>query len=385
MDIRSKLPHAGTNIFSVMSALASEHEAINLSQGFPNFDCDPRLKDLVEKHMRAGNNQYAPMPGIPALRDLLAQKALHLYGREVDPVTEVTITAGATQAIYTAIACAIHRGDEVIIFDPAYDCYAPSVQSFGGVVVPIALRAPDFRIDWRAVQEKITDRTAMIIVNTPHNPLGRVLTTDDMAELERIAVRHDLLVLSDEVYEHIIFDGLEHASVLRFPGLAERAFVTYSFGKLCHTTGWKVGYCIAPGHLMSEFRKIHQFNVFSVNTPMQLALADYLQDSSVYTHLPAFFQKKRDFFIDALQDSAFSVLPCEGSYFILADYRRISDDDDMTFAKHMTTEHGVACIPLSPFYADEVVQTVVRFCFAKTESLLTEAAQKLCSVPVMSV
>ncbi|MDX1407007.1 MAG: methionine aminotransferase [Saprospiraceae bacterium] len=377
MALRSKLADVGTTIFTVMSQLAHEHDAINLSQGFPNFDCDPALKQLVIKHLEAGRNQYAPMPGVPALRQMLANKARDLYDADIDPDGEVTITAGATQAIYTAIVTMVHPGDEVIIFDPAYDCYAPSVVSCGGIPVPIALRAPDFAIDWHMAEERISEKTRFIIVNTPHNPLGKIMTMADMHELERIVQQHGLYVLSDEVYEHIIFDDLEHASVLRFPGLRTRAFVTYSFGKLCHTTGWKVGYCIAPTPLTQEFRKIHQFNVFSVNTPMQYALAEYLQDPETYLQLPGFFQAKRDFFVQAMSESAFSMLPCEGSYFILADYSRISDLDDMSFARWLTTEHGVATIPLSPFYAERISQPVVRFCFAKTEDTLEEAANRL--------
>ncbi|MDX1477260.1 MAG: methionine aminotransferase [Saprospiraceae bacterium] len=377
MILESKLPDVGTTIFSVMSRLAQEHSAINLSQGFPNFDCDPALKALVIKHLEAGRNQYAPMPGVPALRQVLAEKARATYGADLDPEAHITITAGATQAIYTAIATVVHPGDEVILFDPAYDCYAPSVRSCGGIPVAIPLHAPDFTIDWDQVAQRITPKTKLVVINTPHNPLGKVLTDHDLRQLEVLVRQNDLLVLSDEVYEHIIFDGRQHASVLRVPGLRQRAFVTYSFGKMCHTTGWKVGYCIAPEALTAEFRKLHQFNVFSVNTPMQHALAEYLQDPDTYLGLPAFFQAKRDHFVRAMEATPFRMLACEGSYFILADYSDISDLDDLAFARWLTEEHGVATIPLSPFYAEKISQPVVRFCFAKTEATLDEAAERL--------
>ncbi|RLA58289.1 MAG: methionine aminotransferase [Epsilonproteobacteria bacterium] len=378
MALQSKLPNIGTNIFSVMSAMARRYDAINLSQGFPNFDCDQGLKDLVMENVEAGRNQYAPMPGIPELREIIATKIGTLYNADVDPDLNITITAGATQAIYTAIATVIRQGDNAIIFDPAYDCYAPSVLSFGGTVTPIALRAPDFAIDWDEVEEKITPDTKMIVINTPHNPLGRVLKEQDLDRLEQIVYRHDdLYVLSDEVYEHQIYDGLEHQSVLRRPGLSERSFAVYSFGKVFHITGWKVGYCVAPEHLTTEFRKMHQFITFAVNTPMQYALAAFLQDASKYMALPDFFQAKRDLFKNLMADTEFDLLPCEGSYFMLGDYSRISDLDDMAFAEWLTREHGVATIPLSPFYSTPPDQKIVRFCFAKTDDVLQSAASKL--------
>jgi methionine transaminase len=380
MTLQSKLPDTGTTIFSVMSAMARRYNAINLSQGFPNFDCDQGLKDLVIESVQAGRNQYAPMPGIPELREILAAKIGTLYDAVVDPDLHITITAGATQALYTAIAAVIRKGDNAIIFDPAYDSYAPAVLSFGGTVTPIALRAPDFAIDWDEVEKKITGDTRMIVINTPHNPLGRVLKEQDLDRLEQIVYRRrDLYVLSDEVYEHLIYDGLEHQSVLRRPGLRERSFAVYSFGKVFHITGWKVGYCVAPEELIKEFRKMHQFITFAVNTPIQYALAAFLRDARKYMELPDFFQAKRDLFNSLMADSGFDLLPCEGSYFILGDYSRISDLDDMAFAEWLTREHGVATIPLSPFYSDPPDQKIVRFCFAKTEDVLESAAQRLTS------
>ncbi len=380
MTLVSKLPQIGTNIFSVMSAMAQRYNAINLSQGFPNFDCDQELKDLVKENVQAGRNQYAPMPGVPELREIIAGKIGTLYHTDVDPELHITITAGATQALYTAIATVIRKGDNVIIFDPAYDSYAPAVLSFGGTVTAIALRSPDFEIDWDEVENKITPNTKMIVINTPHNPLGRVLKEQDLDRLEQIVRRHeDLYVLSDEVYEHQIYDGLEHQSVLRRPGLSERSFAVYSFGKVFHITGWKVGYCVAPEDLTKEFRKMHQFITFAVNTPMQFALATFLRDATSYLKLPDFFQAKRDLFKRLMAESGFDMLPCEGSYFILGDYSRISDLDDMAFAEWLTREHGVATIPLSPFYSSPPDQKIVRFCFAKTEDVLESAAMKLSS------
>jgi methionine aminotransferase len=328
--------------------------------------------------MNSGQNQYAPMQGLPELRRVLSQKILALYGCQVNPDTEITITAGGTQAIFTATAAMIHPGDEAIIFDPAYDCYAPAVQIFGGVVRSIELRGPDFNIDWEQVEEAISPRTRVIFINTPHNPLGRAFSTADIQALERIVEKHEIFVISDEVYEHIIFDGLEHHSVLRSEILSKKSFAAYSFGKLIHATGWKTGYCVAPAELMTEFRKVHQFNVFAANRPMQHALANYLSDDATYTGLPDFFQQKRDHFRAQMSETGFQFLPCEGSYFILADYSQLSDLDDMTFAKKLTIEAGVATIPLSPFYArPPAEQRIVRFCFAKTEETLTKAAELL--------
>ena len=381
MAFESKLPNTGTTIFTVMSALAAQHDAINLSQGFPDFDCDKDLKDLVAHYMNEGYNQYAPMPGFAGLRQMLATKISTLYGARLDPDLNITITAGATQAIFTAIATIVQPGDEVIIFDPAYDCYSPGIKVFGGRPVPVNLVGPDFRIDWDQVESRITDRTVAVIINSPHNPLGVILESEDLQALERLANKHGLYVISDEVYEHIVFDGKEHESVLKYPGLADRTFSTYSFGKVFHNTGWKLGYCVAPEHLTSEFRKVHQFNVFSVNHPPQRALADYLQDATRYLQLPEFFQAKRDFFVNAMSGTRFKMLRSAGSYFVLADYSAISDEDDMAFARWLTEEHQVATIPLSPFYTTPPPnQRLVRFCFAKSQEVLAEAAARLAVV-----
>lgn len=375
------MPDVGTTIFTVMSALAIKHEAINLSQGFPDFDCDTELKDLVSRFMSEGKNQYSPMPGQPRLREALASKILMLYDTNIDPDLNITITAGATQAIFTALGSVVNPGDEVILFDPSYDCYAPGIRIFGGIPVPVALKAPDFRIDWQEVENRISGQTVAIMINTPHNPVGRLLDADDMLTLQALAEKYDLAVISDEVYEHITFDGRPHESVLRYPVLFERSFATFSFGKIFHNTGWKTGYCVAPNSLMEEFRKVHQFNVFCVNTPVQYAFAEYLQNAERYMALPKFFEKKRDYFVDLMKGSRFDLQPSEGSYFILADYSDISDMDDMEFARWLTIEHGVASIPLSPFYtAPPGDQRLVRFCFAKSEGMLEEAAARLKSV-----
>jgi methionine aminotransferase len=381
--IRSKLPDTGTTIFTVMSTLAHKHGAINLSQGFPDFEPDEKLLTLYSRALQAnlGFNQYAPMQGIPELRALLAQKILNLYGCQVNPDTEVTITAGGTQAIFTAAAAIIHPGDEAIIFDPAYDCYAPTVKILGGVVKAIAMRAPDFHVDWDQVEASISPKSRVIFLNTPRDPLGRVLGAEDIRALEQIVTRHGVFLISDEVYEHVIFDGEAHHSVLRSEILSKHSFATYSFGKLVHATGWKTGYCIAPAELMAEFRKVHQFNVFSVNRPVQHALEAYLEDPANYTQLPQFFQQKRDFFLQEMSASAFQFLPCKGSYFILADYSKLSDLDDMEFAHRLTIDAGVATIPLSPFYHNPIQkQRLVRFCFAKKKETLSKAAELLSRV-----
>ena len=380
MDIQSKLPNVGTNIFTVMSGLANEHDAINLSQGFPNFDCAPELKNLVNKYLQSGHNQYAPMGGVNVLLQQLARKIQNLYGASLNPKTEITITAGATQALFTAITAFVHAGDEVIVIEPAYDCYAPAIEICGGVVVPYQMTMPDFKIDWKELQQLISPKTKMLIINTPHNPTGTILREEDLKIVEKIAEENDLIVLSDEVYEHLIFDKEEHQSVLRFPKLFQRSLATYSFGKTFHGTGWKMGYCVAPEHLMREFRKIHQFNVFSVNTFVQHAIAEYLEDESNYLSLNNFYQQKRDFFLDKIKDSKFRPIPCGGTYFQLVDYSAISDEPELDFAKKMTKEFGVAVIPISAFYTNNLNQKVVRVCFAKTEGLLAEAAELLCKM-----
>ena len=377
MKITSKLPHVGTTIFTVMSLLAKEHKAINLSQGFPNFDCSPKLKELVHHYIQSGVNQYAPMPGVPELRHALAAKAESLYGLRPDPDKEITITAGATQALFTAITAFVHPGDEVILLEPAYDSYAPAVEVCGGKVVPYQLRAPDYRVDWEALRRLLSPRTRMILINTPHNPTGSILSPTDMEQLQELTKGTDILVLCDEVYEHLIFDGQRHESILRYPQLWERSLVTYSFGKTFHNTGWKLGYCAGPEGLMKEFRKVHQFNVFSVNHPIQRAVADFLSDPEEYLSLSSFYQQKRDFFLQAMEGSRFRPIPCRGTYFQLFDYSAISDEKDTEFAKRMTAEFGVAAIPVSVFYGDGRDDKVIRLCFAKTEDLLEQAGDLL--------
>jgi methionine aminotransferase len=375
---KSKLPDIGTSIFTVMSALAHEQGAINLAQGFPNFDCDPVLKALVSKFMEGGKNQYAPMAGVKELMSQLASKVNFLYDRKIDPEKEITITAGATQGIFTAIGAMVSPGDEVIVFEPAYDSYIPSILTFGGIPVPVTLSAPDFKVDWLYVESLINNKTRLIIINTPHNPGARVLSKRDLDQLTDLVERYAIYVLSDEVYEHLIYDHLEHHSVIRYPRLYERSFAVYSFGKIFHNTGWKTGYCLAPPALTEEFRKVHQFNVFSVHTPTQYAIAEYLKNPDVYMDLSAFFQEKRDRFISLMKGSAFQFLPSEGSYFILGDYSRISKAYDMEFAQWLTREIKVGVIPISPFYsAPPADQRVVRFCFAKTDDILEEASERL--------
>jgi len=377
MLISSKLPHIGTTIFTVMSALANEHGAINLSQGFPNFDCSDRLKELVGKHMRLGHNQYAPMPGVPALRERIAEKIEKLYGARVDPETEITITAGATQALYSAISAFIRPGDEVILIEPAYDCYRPAVEINGGMSVTYEMNAPGYQVEWRLLERLISWKTRMIVVNTPHNPTGKVFKKSDWEELQRIAEDRDILVLCDEAYEHIVFDGKKHLSLLQHPKIYERGLSAFSFGKTLHATGWKLGCIVAPPYLTKEFRKVHQFNVFAVNTPMQHAVAEFFDDPAEYLALNDFFQKKRDFLLSAMEGSRFNPIKSEGSYFQLFDYSRISDERDTEFAKRMTTEFGVAAIPVSVFNSNHRDEKVIRLCFAKTEETLAKAGALL--------
>lgn len=378
--VQDKLPHVGTTIFSVMSQLAQETGAINLSQGFPDFPLDPVLFDLVDRAMRAGHNQYAPMPGLPALREALVEKALRCHGHRYDRDAEVTVTAGATQALFTAIGALVRAGDEVVIIDPAYDSYAPAVELFGGRCVHVPL-AGDMRFDADAVQRAISPRTRAIIVNTPHNPGGGILRHADMQRIAEMLRGTDVVLISDEVYEHLIFDGEAHASAIAHPELRERAFVVFSFGKVFHATGWKLGYVFAPAPLMRLFRKVHQFNVFSANTPMQHALAEYLREPDHYEELPAFFQAKRDRFAQGLRSSRFRLLPCAGSYFQVVDYGAISTEPDLQFAERLAREHGVAAIPLSPFYQDPPQgRHLLRFCFAKQDSTLDAAIERLCAI-----
>lgn len=375
--IKSKLPHVGTTIFTVMSQLANEQNAINLSQGFPDFKGDEELINLVSKAMQNGLNQYAPMAGLMALREQIAIKTANLYGVNYNPDTEITITAGGTQAIYTAIAATITEGDEVIIFTPAYDCYEPAIELNGGKAVFVQLLAPDYNIDWNQVKKLINQRTKMIIINTPHNPTGKILCKKDMLALEKIVSNTDIIVLSDEVYEHIIFDNEKHQSVCKFPKLAERSFIIASFGKTFHNTGWKTGYCLAPSNLMKEFRKAHQFIVFSVNTPVQHGLAEYLKNENNYLGLSKFYQQKRDFFVDHIKNSKFTILPSKGTYFQLLSYANISEEKDTDFAIRLTKEHKIASIPVSVFYNKSTDEKILRFCFAKKEETLERAAEIL--------
>lgn len=373
----SKLPNVGTTIFTVMSALAASHQAINLSQGFPDYDCSDELKAMVNEAMQQGHNQYAPMPGLSQLRNAIAAKISRLYRQEVHPDTEITITPGGTYAIFTAIATCIHPGDEVIIFEPAYDSYIPNVLVNGGVPVLIPLSFPDYRINWNEVRSKITPRTRMIMLNTPHNPTGSILQENDIKELEKLVDEFNLVVLSDEVYEHLVFDGAQHHSILRYPAIFRNSFVTFSFGKVFHNTGWKMGYCVAPEHLMKEYRKVHQYLCFSVNTPMQYGLAKFLETPSHYLELPAFYQQKRDYFLELMKGSRFTPLASQGSYFQLMKYDRISAEGDKDFAIRMTKEFGVAVIPVSAFYQDGKDDHVIRFCFAKKQATLEQAAARL--------
>jgi methionine aminotransferase len=373
----SKLPNVGTTIFTVMSGLAATHKAINLSQGFPDYDCSDELKAMVNEAMQQGHNQYAPMPGLMPLRSAIAEKISNLYQQSVNPDTEITITPGGTYAIFTAIATCIHPGDEVIIFEPAYDSYIPNVLVNGGKPILISLSFPDYRINWEEVRSKITPRTKMIMLNTPHNPTGSILQENDIQELEKLVTEFNLLVLSDEVYEHLIFDGATHHSILRYPAIYRNSFVTFSFGKIFHNTGWKMGYCVAPEHLMKEYRKVHQYLCFSVNTPMQYGLAKFLETPSHYLELPAFYQQKRDYFLQLMKGSRFTPLASEGSYFQLMKYDRISEEGDKDFAIRMTKEFGVAVIPVSAFYQDGKDDHVIRFCFAKKQATLEQAAAKL--------
>lgn len=373
----SKLPHVGTTIFTVMSALATEHKAVNLGQGFPDFECAPELVNAVTAAMQAGHNQYPPMPGIPALREAVARKIEALHGRAYNPNTEITITAGATQAIITAILAIVHPGDEVIVLDPCYDSYVPNIELAGGKAVRVPLTPGTFRPDFGKIGAAITPRTRAILINSPHNPSATIWTAEEMRQLEDLLAPTDILLISDEVYEHMVFDGAEHQSATRFAGLAARAFIVSSFGKTFHVTGWKVGTVAAPAALTAEFRKVHQFNVFTVNTPMQHGLAAYLQDPTPYLQLPAFYQAKRDLFRAGLEGSRFKLLPSTGSYFQCVDISAISDLNEADFCQWLTREVGVAAIPLSAFYGDGFDQRVVRFCFAKKDETLRAALERL--------
>jgi methionine transaminase len=379
-SLTSKLPKTGTSIFAVMSGLANEVGAINLSQGFPNFPVSEKLIELVHSYMKKGMNQYAPMQGVLNLREAISRKVQDTYAIAYDPVTEINITAGATQAIYGVITALVRPGDEVIVIEPAYDSYAPAVELNGGVVRYSSLVVPGYSVNWAEVRSLMGSRTRLIIINSPHNPTGAILGAADLVELDKITRGTDIVVLSDEVYEHLIFDGHRHESVCWYPALASRSFVIGSFGKTFHTTGWKTGFVLAPANLMAEFRKAHQFIVFAGNTPMQYAMADYLVDKENYLHLPEFYQRKRDYFAGLVSGSRFKIIPSYGTYFQLLDYSRISEESELDFAIRITKEFGVASVPVSPFYHEKVDNRVLRFCFAKTEETLEQAAAILCKI-----
>ncbi|MEM9848467.1 MAG: methionine aminotransferase [Bacteroidota bacterium] len=377
MQITSKLAQNETTIFTVMSAMAKQYQAVNLGQGFPDYDCDVELKQLVSKHLNAGKNQYAPMAGVPALRDAIRQKIAHTHQADIDADTQICITAGATQAIFTAILAFVRSGEEVIVIEPAFDCYLPAIQLAGGIPKIYSMRYPDYQIDWEALGQLISDRTSMILINSPHNPTGTILRKEDLLQLERLVVGKDIIVLSDEVYEHLIYDDESHQSVLRFPNLMAQSIAVFSFGKTFHATGWKIGYCVGAPNLIAEFKNIHQWNVFSVNSFVQHAIAEYLENPASYELLPDFFQTKRNLLTEVLEDVPMQPKLSEGTYFQLYHYAEISDQDDFSFAKHLTRSIGVTTIPLSPFYTNPPDDQVIRLCFAKKESTLLEAANRL--------
>ena len=378
--ISSKLPNVGTTIFTVMSQLAAEHNALNLSQGFPDFPVSEELISLINQNMKPGFNQYAPMQGFIGLREEIANKTYNMYGRVYDPETEVTVTAGGTQAIYTAITAFLREGDEAIVFTPAYDCYVPAIELSGANPVFIELHAPLFAIDWQEVKKLINHRTKMIIINSPQNPSGTVWSKEDMDELDCITRNTDIMILSDEVYQHIIFDGQEHQSISRFPSLADRSFLVGSFGKTFHATGWKIGYAMGPKRMMEEFNKVHQFVTFAVNHPVQRALATFLKNEENYIHISEMYQQKRDLFVDALKGSRFKIKPAAGTYFQLLDYSDITNEKDTDFARRLTIENKIASIPVSVFYKNESPDKVLRFCFAKQDETLLKAADILCGI-----
>ncbi len=376
-QLNSKLPQVGTTIFTVMSALAAEHQAINLSQGFPDFPLDEQLLTLIGEKYKAGLNQYAPMPGVPALREAIVEKCRLRYGIHLHADDNITVTPGATEAIFAAITAVVHPGDEVIVFEPAYDCYIPAIELAGAKVISIPLKGPDYRIPWSEMTQYISPKTSMIIFNTPHNPTGTVWEESDLAQLYQLVKDTNIILLSDEVYEHIYFDTEQTASILRHPQLAERSFAVYSFGKTFHATGWKVGYVIAPKELTKEFRKVHQFNVFSTHTPIQHALATHMQNPAHYEALPTFYQQKRDYFLELIKDLPFTFTPSKGSYFQVVDYSAVSSLNDLDFAKKLTIEAGVATVPVSAFYSRGSKEKFIRFCFAKKEETLLAAAERL--------
>ncbi len=378
--LRSKLPDVGVTIFTVMSKLSNDHNAINLSQGFPDFDVHPDLLGLVNKYMRSGHNQYAPMQGVSILREMIAEKVMKLYSAGYDPGSEITVTSGATEALFAAITAVVHQGDEVIVLEPAFDSYVPAIKLNGGIPVYIKFKFPEYRIDWDEVKQAVTSKTRLIILNSPHNPTGAVWSHEDIAALKHIVMDTEVLILSDEVYEHIIFDGLGHESISRHPELVSRSFVISSFGKTYHTTGWKIGYCLAPAVLSKEFQKVHQFLTFASNTPIQLAYAEFMRNRDVYLNLSNFYQRKRDRFLTLIEKSRFKPIPCYGTYFQMLDYSEISDESDVEFSKRLIIEHGVASIPPSAFYHQKDDHNVLRFCFAKKDETLDKAAEKLCQI-----
>ncbi len=379
---QSKLPDVGTTIFSVMTALAKDFDAYNLAQGFPEFEPDDWLRDRVYHHIQNGSNQYAPMPGTPELRTAISEKVRQYYAVDIDPESEITVTSGATEALFAAIQSVVRSGDEVIVFDPAYDSYDPAIRLAGGIAIHVPLESTTFAIDWQRLEQAFSPATRLIIINSPHNPTGAILSQEDMQRISELIKAHDCLLLSDEVYEHIIFDDMQHATALQQAELKERSFVISSFGKTYHMTGWKVGYCIAPPKLTSEFRKIHQFLTFSTSTPMQQAIADMIREQPDYpARLSPMYQKKRDIFVEALSESRFKIIRSHGTYFQLLDYSQISDMDDMAFSTWLTKEHGVATIPISPFYATPNPEhRYIRCCFAKSEETLVKVAGRLCEL-----
>lgn len=380
LQLQSKLPSVGTTIFTVMSGLANKHEAINLGQGYPDYTMSEELMSLVNQVMQKGFNQYVPMQGYMPLRESLAEKVEFLYNTKINPDTQITITPGGTYAIYTAVTAVLQPGDEVITFQPGYDSYIPNIEINGAVPVLIDLKFPEYKIDWNLVKKKISPKTRMIMLNSPHNPTGAVLMEEDMIQLREIVKDSKIIIVSDEVYEHLIFDNIPHQSILRYPDLMERSFICFSFGKTYHCTGWKLGYCISSPELMNEFRKVHQFNSFCCHTPSQVALAEFLKNKEEYLSLPSFMQKKRDYFLELMKSTKFSMLESHGSYFICAKYDRISEEGDMEFATRITKEYGVATIPVSAFYKAGTDNKVIRFCFSKKEETLEAAVERLVKI-----
>jgi methionine aminotransferase len=380
MKPQSKLPDVGVTIFTIMSKLANDHNAINLSQGFPDFDVHPDLITLVDKFIRFGHNQYAPMQGVQALRESISEKVFELYHARYIPESEITVTSGATEALFAAISAVVHHGDEVIVLEPAFDSYVPVIKLNGGIPVYVEYRFPDYRIDWNEVENALSHKTRLIILNSPHNPTGAVFTAEDLSALKTILRETNVFILSDEVYEHIIFDNIRHESISRHPELVERSFVISSFGKTYHTTGWKIGYCLAPEPLSKEFQRVHQFLTFASNTPIQYAYAQFMENKDIYLNLSSFYQQKRDTFLSLIKHSRFNSLPCHGTYFQMLDYSSISEESDVEFSKKMTIDHGVASIPPSVFYHNQTDHKVLRFCFAKKDETLEKAAERLCKI-----